>query len=145
MFDSLRARSISYVTRDVTQGVRPLRNVALRKFPVDWIGLDWFWYKDKVLKQIVTVSCTIAEFIDRWAQHIPKRYCHAVRYCGILAPRRWNQVVDAVFSLSGQRRPQKARQVPWNLSVRRMSGRDPLKDSQGCEMRFLKHRPPSVA
>jgi hypothetical protein len=88
-------------------------------------GLVSFWYKDKRLKRPVTVVCTVTEFIDRWAQHIPKRYRHAVRHCGIFAPRRWNQVAEATFLLSGQRRRPKPRRLSWNVSVQRLSGHDP--------------------
>jgi len=107
-------------------------------------GLVSFWYKDKRLKQPLTVTCTITEFIDLWAQHLPKRYRHAVRHSGLFAPRRWNRVVEAVFLLSGQRRRPKPRRLPWNISVRRLSGRAPLMDSKGRPMRFVKHLP-SVA
>ncbi|HEX3353638.1 MAG TPA: transposase [Terriglobales bacterium] len=104
-----------------------------------------FWYNDKRLKRPVTVVYTVTEFIDRWAQHIPKWYRHSVRHCGIFAPRRWNQVADAAFLLSGERRRPKARRLRWNSSVQRLSGYDPLIDSKGHRMRFLKHLPPVAA
>jgi len=108
-------------------------------------GLLSFWYKDKRLKQRQTVVCTVTEFIDRWAQHIPKRYRHAVRYCGIFAPRRWNRVAETAFLLSGQRRRPKPKRLPWNLSVHHLWGRDPLTDGSGCRMRFVKHLSPVAA
>lgn len=108
-------------------------------------GLVSFWYRDKRLKQQQTVVCTVTEFIDRWAQHIPKRYRHAVRYCGIFASRRWNQVAETAFLLSGQRRRPKPKRLPWNLSVHRLWGHDPLTDSNGYRMRFVKHLPPVAA
>lgn len=93
-------------------------------------GLVSFWYRDKRLKQQQTVVCTVTEFIDRWAQHIPKRYRHAVRYCGIFASRHWNQVAETAFLLSGQRRRSKPKRLPWNLSVHRLWGHDPLTDNR---------------
>jgi hypothetical protein len=108
-------------------------------------GLVSFWYMDKRLKRPVTVVCTVTEFIDRWTLHIPKRYRHAVRHCGIFAPRRWNQVAEAAFLLSGQRRRPKPRPLRWNFSVQRLSGHDPLTDSKGRQMRFVKHLPPVAA
>ena len=108
-------------------------------------GLVSFWYRDKRLKRDVTVVCTVTEFIDRWAQQIRKRYRHAVRHCGIFAPRRWNQLAEAAFLSSGQRRRPKPKRLRWNVSVQRLSGRDPLIDSKGCQMRFSKHLPPVAA
>ena len=108
-------------------------------------GLVSFWYTDKRLKRRQIVVCTVAEFIDRWAQHIPKRYRHAVRHCGIFASRRWNRVAEAAFLLSGQIRRPRPKRLPWNLSVRRLSGRDPLIDNKGCRMRFVKHLSPVAA
>jgi hypothetical protein len=43
------------------------------------------------------VTLTIEDFIDRWAQHIPKRYRHSMRYFGLFSPRLWNRVVEAAF------------------------------------------------
>jgi hypothetical protein len=108
-------------------------------------GLVSFWYKDKQLKQAVTVVCSVIEFIDRWAQHLPKRYRHAVRHSGIFGPRRWKQVADAVFLLVGQKRHPRPRRLRWNVSVQRLSGFDPLIDSKGYPMRFIKHLPAGAA
>ena len=52
-------------------------------------GFVRFWYKDKETHRRETVRYTVEEFIDRWAQHIPQRYRHAVRYSGLFAPRGW--------------------------------------------------------
>lgn len=108
-------------------------------------GLVSFWYKDKRLKKRQTVVCTVTQFIDRWAQHVPKRYRHAVRCCGIFAPRRWNQVAEAAFLLTGQRRRPKPRRLPWNISAQRLWGHDPLSDSKRRRLRFVKHLPPVAA
>lgn len=35
-------------------------------------GFVWFWHKDKRDHRQKTLRCTVEEFIDRWAQHIPK-------------------------------------------------------------------------
>src|ERR1019366_5626606 len=50
-----------------------------------------FWFKDKRLRRKVEVQCSLEEFIDRWAQHIPERYQHAVRSFGLFAPRALRQ------------------------------------------------------
>jgi hypothetical protein len=50
-----------------------------------------FWYKDKKLRRKAYVQCSLEQFIDRWAQHIPERYQHAVRSFGLFAPRALGQ------------------------------------------------------
>ena len=47
-----------------------------------------FWFKDKKLRRRVYVQCSLEEFIDRWAQHIPERYQHAVRELWAVCPAR---------------------------------------------------------
>jgi hypothetical protein len=54
-------------------------------------------------------------------------------------------VAETAFLLSGQRRRPKPKHLPWNLSVRGLWGNDPLTDSSGCRMRFVKHLPPVAA
>ena len=44
------------------------------------------------------------EFIDRWIQHIPDRYQHAVRNFGLFAPRSLGQTSAAIFVIHGQER-----------------------------------------
>jgi hypothetical protein len=63
-------------------------------------GFVRFWHMDKRTHRRETVRCTVKEFIDLWAQHIPQRYRRAVRYFGLFAPRRWAQVAAAVFTSS---------------------------------------------
>jgi hypothetical protein len=43
-----------------------------------------FWYKDKKLRRKAYEQCSLEEFIDRLAQHIPERYQHAARNFGLL-------------------------------------------------------------
>ena len=102
-----------------------------------------FWYKDKRSHKREFVTCTTEEFIDRWAQHIPKRYRHSVRYFGLLAPRRWRQISAAVFALAGAKQRPRPKSCRWAVSVERLSGRNPLIDSEGKEMKFIKHLSPT--
>ena len=39
-----------------------------------------FWYKGKKLRRRAEVQCSLEEFIERWIQHIPEHYQHAVRW-----------------------------------------------------------------
>ena len=104
-------------------------------------GLVTFWYKDKRLGRRQTVTLTIEDFIDRWAQHLPGRYRHVMRYFGLFGPRRWNQVVEAVFLLAVERRRRRPKRLPWAFSVQRLSGRNPLLDGKGMRMKFVRHLP----
>ncbi len=63
-----------------------------------------FWYKDKKLRRRIDVEVTPEEFIDRWGQHIPERYKHAVKSFGLFAPRAIQTTFDAIFAILGQER-----------------------------------------
>src|SRR5262249_27612041 len=70
-----------------------------------------FWSKDKKQRRRVYVTCSLEEFIDRWAQHIPERYQHTVRSFGLFAPRLLSQTSAAIFVLIGQtQRPHRSSQ-----------------------------------
>src|ERR1700730_8710391 len=66
-----------------------------------WIGerTARFWYNDKKLHRRAYVQCSLEEFIDRLAQHIPERYQHAVRNFGLFAPRALRQTSAAIFAI----------------------------------------------
>jgi hypothetical protein len=64
--------------------------IAERRITAIKNGVVCFWHKNKRLnKRRCRAVCTIEDFIDRWAQHILKRYRHAVRHFGLFAPRSW--------------------------------------------------------
>jgi Putative transposase/Transposase zinc-binding domain len=93
-----------------------------------------FWHMDKKLSRKVDVQCSPEEFIDRWSQHIPERYRHAVRNFGLFSPRATRQTYDAIFALLGHQRSPRPTRRPWAESIRRDFGRDPLLDSKGKRM-----------
>ena len=105
-------------------------------------GFVCFRYKDKQTNRRETVQCTVEEFIDRWAQHIPGRYRHTVRYFGSFAPRRWPQVAAAVFTLIGKQQRQRPKRLPWVVGVQELGGENPLVDSKGQPMKFVRHKAP---
>jgi hypothetical protein len=106
-------------------------------------GFISFWYWNKRTKRRETVRCTIEEFIDRWAGHIPKRYCHTVRYFGIFGPRRWAQVGVAIFNLLRTPSRLRPKRLPWASSVEQLSGANPLVDRKGKRLKFVRHIAPS--
>ena len=101
-----------------------------------------FWTKDKRLGRRVEVQCTPEEFIDRWAQHIPERYQHAVRAFGLLASRALGQTSAAIFAILGQKRRPRPRPVPWADSMKRDFGKDPLLDHMDNRMKWVRRLAP---
>jgi hypothetical protein len=96
-----------------------------------------FSTKDKKLRQAVNVQCSIEEFIERWSQHIPKRYRHAIRYFGLFSPRAVGQNFDAIFSAIAQKRQPHAVPLRWADSIKQMFGWDPLLDRAGQRKNWI--------
>jgi hypothetical protein len=59
--------------------------IAQRRITVIGERTVRFWFKDKKLRRRVEVECSLEEFIDRWAQHIPELCQHTVRSFGLFA------------------------------------------------------------
>jgi hypothetical protein len=93
-----------------------------------------FWAKDKKLNRRVLVTCSLEDFVDRWSQHIPERYCHSVRSFGLFAPRSMSQNSAVIFHVLGQQRMKRPAHRPWADSIKKYFGRDPLLDPQGNSM-----------
>jgi hypothetical protein len=104
-----------------------------------------FWTKDKRLGRRVDVRCSPEEFIDRWAQHIPEPYQHAVRSFGLFAPRALRQTSAAIFAILGQERRPRPKPRPWADSVKRDFGHDPLLDHTGKRMKWVRRLAPKVS
>ena len=105
-------------------------------------GFVRFWYMDKRTHRREPVRCTVKEFIDRWAQHIPQLYRHAVKYFGLFAPRRWGQVGAAVFTLLGTPQRPRPNRLPWAVAIQELGGPNPLLDYEGQPMKFVRHLAP---
>jgi hypothetical protein len=104
-----------------------------------------FWFKDKKLGRRVFVQCSLEEFIDRWAQHIPGRYQHAVRSFGLFAPRSLGQTSAAIFAILEQERRPRPKPRPWADSLKRDFGHDPLLDQIGKRMKWVRRLTPKVS
>jgi len=101
-----------------------------------------FWYFNKRTKTREIVGCSIAEFIDRWALHIPRRYQHTVRYFGPLAPRRLTKIRMALLGMLNKRPRPRPKPLSWPHGIQRMGKPHPLLDSKGRRMRFVRHVAP---
>jgi hypothetical protein len=97
-----------------------------------------FWYNDKKLRRKVDVQCSPEAFIERWSQHIPERYRHAVRHFGLFSPRAMRQTFDAIFAVLAQERSLRPKPRPWAESINRDFGRNPLLDSKGKRMTWVR-------
>jgi hypothetical protein len=101
-----------------------------------------FWAKNKKLRRRTYVQCSPEEFVDRWAQHIPERYQHAVRSFGVFAPRAVSQTSAAIFAILGQKRKPLPKPRAWAESLKRDFGRDPLLDATGKKMKWVRRLAP---
>jgi hypothetical protein len=101
-----------------------------------------FWYKDKKLHRKVEVQCSLEEFVERWAQHIPERYKHSVRIFGLFSPRAISQTTDAIFAIFGQKRRSRPKPLSWAWLTKHTFGKDPLLDRAGNRMNWTRRLPP---
>jgi hypothetical protein len=104
-----------------------------------------FVTKDKAAKRMVTTRYSIEEFIALWAEHVPDRYRHAIRYFGLLAPGTKNRTSAALFALLGQEERHHPRRLSWQNSLRKYFGVDPLVDSCGQPMHWVGRLKPVAA
>jgi Putative transposase len=126
---------------------RYVRRPPIAQRRITYIGKQTvrFWYKDKKLRRRVYVQCSLEEFIDRWAQHIPERYQHAVRSFGLFGPRALGQTSAAIFVILGQERRPRPKPRRWADSLKRDFGHDPLLDETGERMKWVRRIPPMVS
>jgi hypothetical protein len=119
---------------------RYVRRPPIAQRRITWVGERTvrFWYKDKKLHRRIEVECSLEEFIDRWTQHIPERYQHAVRSFGLFAPRAIGQTAGAIFAVLGQTRNPRPRPLAWADSIKRDFGHDPLLDRSGKRMSWAR-------
>jgi len=126
---------------------RYVRRPPIAQCRITYIGKRTvtFWAKDKKLRRRVYVQYSLEEFIDRWAQHIPERYQHAVRCFGLFAPRALRQTSAAIFAILGQERRPRPKPRPWADSVKRDFGHDPLLDHTGKRMKWVRRLAPKAS
>jgi len=119
--------------------------IAQRRITYIGEGIVRFWTKDKKLRRRVYLQCSLEQFIDRWAQHIPERYQHAVRCFGLFAPRSLRQTSAAIFAILEQERRPRPKPRRWADSLRRDFGHDPLLDPAGKKMKWVRRLAPTAS
>lgn len=100
-----------------------------------------FWAKDKRTNEIMPIRHTMQEFIDLWAQHVLKRYRHAVQYFGLFAPRA-HRTLELIFRAIGCQRQPRPAPPRWADSRWRISGRNPLLDETNHRMFWVRQLAP---
>ncbi|MGD0571141.1 MAG: transposase [Candidatus Sulfotelmatobacter sp.] len=125
---------------------RYVRRPPIAQRRITWIGERTvrFWYKDKRLRRRAEVQCSLEEFIERWTQHIPGHYQHAVRSFGLFAPRALSQTSAAIFTILGQERKPRPKPRRWADSIKRDFGYDPLLDHTGKSTKWTRRLAPKA-
>ena len=137
---SIRIQSFKSKDHFLRYAARYIRRPPIAQRRITWIGERsvTFWYKDKILRRRVEVQCSLEEFIDRWAQHIPEYYQHAVGTFGLFAPRSLGQTSAGIFAILGQERRPRPKPRPWADSINRDFGHNPLLDHKGQQMKRVR-------
>jgi hypothetical protein len=144
---SIKIQSFNSKDRFLQYAGRYVRRPPIAQRRITYIGerTVTFWAKDKRSGRRVRVQSSLKEFIDRWAQHIPERYQHAVRNFGLFAPRALSQTSAAIFAILGKERRPRPKPRPWAESIKRDFGRDPLLDPMGKSMKWVGRLAPKAA
>jgi Putative transposase len=100
-----------------------------------------FWIKDKRQKRRVEISLAPEKFIALLGEHVLDRYRHAIRYFGLLAPASRSRTFAAMFVLLKQSRRPPPRRLTWAFLRQKDFGLDPLIDSKGQRMTWIKRLP----
>lgn len=102
-----------------------------------------FLTKDLKEKRTVITQYSIEEFVSALAEHVFDRYQHAIRYFGLLSPRAKRANYAALFALLGQKQRPLPRRLSWQHSLRKTFHFDPLLDSKGNSMRWVRRITPA--
>ena len=146
---NVKIQSLDSVEHFFQYGGRYARSPAIAQSRITDLNLDKetvrFSAKDKYSGKRIQIRCSLEKLIDLWAQHIFKRYRHAVRYFGLFAPRAINQMFDQIFGAIGCKRQPRPAPPRWAESLKEMTGRDPLLDSRGQQMHSVRRLAPQIA
>jgi hypothetical protein len=86
----------------------------------------------------------LEEFVDRWGQHIPDRYRHAVRSFGLFGPRSLAETSAAIFAILGQEQKVRPKPHRWAAMLKHHFAHDPLLDRFGRRMKWARRIRPSM-
>ena len=143
---SIKIQSFTSKEHFLRYAGRYVRRPPIAQRRITYIGKQTvrFWYKDKELCRRVSVECSLEEFVDRWAQHIPERYQHGPRSFGLFAPRALRQTSAAIFSILRQEQRRRPKPRRWADSLKKDFGHDPLLDQTGKRLKWTRRIAPAV-
>lgn len=101
-----------------------------------------FWTQDLRQRRVINKRYAVADFVAMLAEHVPDHYRHAIRYFGLLAPRSKQGTLAGLFALLGQEERPMPRRLGWAASLRKTFGIDPLLDSRGQPMHWVRRAKP---
>ena len=101
-----------------------------------------FVAKDTKAGRLVPTRCRLPEFARLLAAHVPDHYRQAIRYFGLLAPRAKGQTFAALFVLLGETKRPRPQRLSWRSSILKYFGHDPLIDSHGQTMHWVRREKP---
>jgi len=101
-----------------------------------------FVAKNTKAGRFVPTRCRLSEFVRLPAAHVPDLYRHAIRYFGLLAPRAKGNKWAGLFVALGQEMKTRPPRLSWRDSLVRYFRFDPLIDSRGHEMRWIRRERP---
>lgn len=144
---SLKIQSFDSKGRFLRYAGRYVRRPPIAQHRITFVGKQsvTFLAKDKRLHRRRSVQCSLEEFIQRWAQHIPERYQHVVRCFGLFAPRSLGKTSDAIFAILKQDRRPRPKRRRWADSLRVTFGQDPLLDPSGKKMKWARRVAPTTS
>jgi len=144
---SVKIQSFNSTEHFLEYAGRYARRPPIAQRRISYIGerMVEFWAKDKMSGKFVRIRCSLEDFIDRWAQHIARRYKHAARYFGLFAPRAVSQTFNAIFAALGHKRQTQAAPLPWSDSIKMTFGWDPLVDQRGQRLYWVRRVAPQAS
>ena len=127
-------------THFLKYAARYVRRPPIAKWRILKVAAGEVEYVAKDTRQgvLATARCTLDRFVRLLAAHVPDNYRHAIRYFGILAPRARAQMYAALFLLLGQEQRPRPQRVSWRASLLKYFGVDPMIDSFGQEMHWVR-------
>jgi hypothetical protein len=85
---------------------------------------------------LTPVTYTNQEFLALLMPHVPDRYCNAMHYFGLLAPR-CKRLLTVLFELLNQSPKPRPARLSWARSLDQTFGRNPLIGSDGSVLRRI--------
>ena len=97
-----------------------------------------FVAKDTKAGLLVATRVALPHFVHLLADHVPDYYQHGIRYFGLLAPPAKRLTRAALFLLLGQTLRPRPERSSWRNSLLKYFGVDPLIDSCGQAMHWVR-------